>query len=217
MEASGNEEQFPLYHKNAEKLYTLIASDSGSLDSATNVSTSTNNLKPEEEELHSKIGFENCDKSLEDQRQFENRTRQNYLAEMNKKADGVTNDLPRLSKVNYVDGSGIFGAGLKNDGENNCFLNVIIQCLWNIQPVRYELSSISDSGHEHVGDPCIVCGLAEVFGKLSEASTSFRREIGSTTSLRTAIGKWSPHRDLFQEVCKENVEYLFYSCSQFNQ
>ena len=34
------------------------------------------------------------------------------------------------SKDNYEDSSGIFGVGLKNDiGENNCFLNAIIQVL----------------------------------------------------------------------------------------
>lgn len=34
------------------------------------------------------------------------------------------------SKVNYEDSSGIFGAGLKNDiDENSCFLNAIIQVL----------------------------------------------------------------------------------------
>ncbi|XP_061947507.1 uncharacterized protein LOC133670920 isoform X2 [Populus nigra] len=104
------------------------------------------------------------------------------------------------SKVNYEDSSGIFGAGLKNDvGENSCFLNAIIQCLWNVQLVRNELRSITDSGHEHVGDPCIVCGLAEVFGELSEASTRTRREIVSTTSLRLAISKYSPHRNSFLE------------------
>ncbi|XP_034915469.1 uncharacterized protein [Populus alba] len=104
------------------------------------------------------------------------------------------------SKVNYEDSSGIFGAGLKNDiDENSCFLNTIIQCLWNVQLVRNELCSITDSGHEHVGDPCIVCGLSEVFGELSEASTRTRREIVSTASLRLAISKNSPCGDSFQE------------------
>jgi hypothetical protein len=78
-----------------------------------------------------------------------------------------------------------------------------MQCLWNIQLVRNELCSITDSGHEHIGDPCIVCELAEVFGELNEASTCTRREIVSTTSLRLAISKCSPHRDSYQEVCKE--------------
>ncbi|KAJ6421596.1 hypothetical protein OIU84_028883 [Salix udensis] len=104
------------------------------------------------------------------------------------------------SKDNYEDSSGIFGVGLKNDiGENNCFLNAIIQCLWNVQLVRNELCSITDSGHEHIGDPCVVCELADVFGELSEASTRTRRETVSTTSLRLAISKCSPHRDRFQE------------------
>ncbi|KAJ6371282.1 hypothetical protein OIU77_001731 [Salix suchowensis] len=104
------------------------------------------------------------------------------------------------SKDNYEDSSGIFGVGLKNDiGENNCFLNAIIQCLWNVQLVRNELCSITDSGHEHIGDPCVVCELADVFGELSEASTRTRSETVSTTSLRLAISKCSPHRDRFQE------------------
>jgi hypothetical protein len=85
-----------------------------------------------------------------------------------------------------------------------------MQCLWNVQLVRNELRSITDSGHEHVGDPCIVCGLAEVFGELSEASTRTRREIVSTTSLRLAISKYSPHRNRFLEVCK-----VLYTSSTF--
>ena len=66
-------------------------------------------------------------------------------------------------------------------------------------------NSITDSGHEHVGDPCIVCGLSEVFGELREASTRTRREIVSTASLRLAISKNSPRGDSFQKVCKANV------------
>ncbi|KAJ6371281.1 hypothetical protein OIU77_001730 [Salix suchowensis] len=170
--AGGSQEHLPLDKENAEKDCHSIASDGGYSDFGIVVSTSTEDLKQMEEEHRSKIG------SKVPQKLF----------------------LKEEESGKSPSGSGMFGVGLKNDiGENNCFLNVIIQCLWNIQLVRNELCSITDSGHEHIGDPCVVCELAQVFGELSEASTRTRRETVSTTSLRLAISKCSPNRDSFQE------------------
>ncbi|KAJ6734777.1 UBIQUITIN SPECIFIC PROTEINASE [Salix purpurea] len=170
--AGGSQEHLPLDKENAEKDCHSIASDGGYSDFGIVVSTSTEDLKQMEEEHRSKIG------SKVPQKLF----------------------LKEEESGKSPSGSGMFGVGLKNYiGENNCFLNVIIQCLWNIQLVRNELCSITDSGHEHIGDPCVVCELAQVFGELSEASTRTRRETVSTTSLRLAISKCSPHRDSFQE------------------
>ncbi|XP_052304578.1 uncharacterized protein LOC7467868 isoform X3 [Populus trichocarpa] len=170
--AGGSQEHLPLDKENAEKVCHSIASDGGYSDFGIVVSTSTEDLKQMEEEHRSKIGSKVPQKSF----------------------------LKEEESGKSPSGSGIFGVVLKDDiGENNCILNVIIQCLWNIQLVRNELCSITDSGHEHIGDPCIVCELADVFGELNEASTCTRREIVSTTSLRLAISKCSPHRDSFQE------------------
>ncbi|KAG6741785.1 hypothetical protein POTOM_055064 [Populus tomentosa] len=170
--AGGSQEHLPLDKENAEKVCHSIASDGGCSDFGIVVSTSTEDLKQMEDEHRSKIGSKVPQKSF----------------------------LKEEDSGKSPSGSGIFGVVLTNDiGENNCFLNVIIQCLWNIQLVRNELCSITDSGHEHIGDPCIVCELAEIFGELSEASTRTRREIVSTTSLRLAISKCFAHRDSFQE------------------
>ncbi|KAF9663778.1 hypothetical protein SADUNF_Sadunf17G0087400 [Salix dunnii] len=169
--AGGSQEHLPLDKENVEKDCHSIASDGGYSDFGIVVSTSIEDLKQIEEEHRSKIGSKVPQKL--------------FLKEESGKSPS---------------GSGMFGVGLKNDiGENNCFLNVIIQCLWNIQLVRNELCRITDSGHEHIGDPCVVCELARVFGELSEASTRTRRETVSTTSLRFAISKCSPHMDRFQE------------------
>ncbi|KAJ6860826.1 hypothetical protein NC651_037032 [Populus alba x Populus x berolinensis] len=170
--AGGSQEHLHLDKENAEKVCHSIASDGGCSDFGIVVSPSTEDLKQMEDEHRSKIGSKVPQKSF----------------------------LKEEDSGKSPSGSGIFGVVLTNDiGENNCFLNVIIQCLWNIQLVRNELCSITDSGHEHFGDPCIVCELAEIFGELSEASTRTRREIVSTTSLRLAISKCFAHRDSFQE------------------
>ncbi|KAG2311533.1 hypothetical protein Bca52824_023090 [Brassica carinata] len=65
----------------------------------------------------------------------------------------------------------LFGTGLRNEvGEYNCFLNVIIQSLWNLGMFRAKFLRSSTLEHHHVGDPCIVCSLYEIFTALSAAS-----------------------------------------------
>ncbi|CAM8978231.1 unnamed protein product [Rhodiola kirilowii] len=95
---------------------------------------------------------------------------------------------------------GIFGTGLKNEiGEYNCFLNVIIQSLWHIRRFRDEFLSKSSSEHVHVGDPCVICALYDVFTSLSMASMETRRVV-APTSLRTALGNLYPDSNFFQEA-----------------
>ncbi|CAL5367971.1 unnamed protein product [Camellia sinensis] len=84
--------------------------------------------------------------------------------------------------------SEIFGPGLRNDaGENNCFLNVIVQSLWHLRKFRDKFLSRSTSMHVHVGDPCVVCALLETFNALSAASASMPKEPVSPINLRTAL------------------------------
>ncbi|PQQ08494.1 uncharacterized protein Pyn_19297 [Prunus yedoensis var. nudiflora] len=95
----------------------------------------------------------------------------------------------------------IFGTGLKNEvGEYNCFLNVIIQSLWHIRLFRDEFLRRSTSEHVHVGDPCVVCALYEIFTALTNASADMRREAVAPTSLRIALSNLYPESNFFQEA-----------------
>lgn len=54
--------------------------------------------------------------------------------------------------------------------------------------------------HVHVGDPCVVCALYEIFTALNIASTDMRREAVAPTSLRIALSNLYPDSNFFQEV-----------------
>ncbi|XWS48080.1 hypothetical protein CRYUN_Cryun13aG0041900 [Craigia yunnanensis] len=100
-----------------------------------------------------------------------------------------------------LDGSDVFGTGLQNEvGEYNCFLNVIIQSLWHLRRFRDEFLRGSTSDHVHVGDPCVVCALYEIFTALTIASTDARREPVAPTSLRIALSNLYPDSNFFQEA-----------------
>ncbi|XVF54239.1 hypothetical protein PTKIN_Ptkin05aG0164500 [Pterospermum kingtungense] len=95
----------------------------------------------------------------------------------------------------------VFGTGLQNEsGEYNCFLNVIIQSLWHLRRFRDEFLQRSTSDHVHVGDPCVVCALYEIFTALDIASTDARREPVAPTSLRIALSNLYPDSNFFQEA-----------------
>ncbi|XVF12010.1 hypothetical protein REPUB_Repub08aG0077800 [Reevesia pubescens] len=95
----------------------------------------------------------------------------------------------------------VFGTGLQNEvGEYNCFLNVIIQSLWHLRRFRDEFLRRSTSDHVHVGDPCVICALYEIFTALNIASTDARGEPVAPTSLRIALGNLYPDSNFFQEA-----------------
>ncbi|KAL9375231.1 hypothetical protein Peur_032110 [Populus x canadensis] len=99
-----------------------------------------------------------------------------------------------------VDGTDVFGTGLKNDiGDYNCFLNVIIQSLWHLRRFRDEFLSRSRSEHVHVGDPCAVCALYDILAAMSIVSMDTRREAVAPTSLRIALSNLYPNSNFFQE------------------
>ncbi|XP_039062565.1 uncharacterized protein LOC120207108 isoform X3 [Hibiscus syriacus] len=95
----------------------------------------------------------------------------------------------------------VFGTGLLNEvGEYNCFLNVIIQSLWHLRQFRDEFLRKSASDHAHVGDPCVVCALYEIFTTLNIASSDARREPVAPTSLRIALSNLYPDSNFFREA-----------------
>ncbi|CAI0549437.1 unnamed protein product [Linum tenue] len=103
--------------------------------------------------------------------------------------------------VGNENGIDVFGTGLQNDvGEYNCFLNVIIQSLWHLRRFRCEFMRRSISEHFHVGDPCVVCALYDIFSALSHASIDVRREAVAPTSLRLALSNLYPDSHFFQEA-----------------
>ncbi|KAG5234083.1 Inactive ubiquitin carboxyl-terminal hydrolase [Salix suchowensis] len=78
-----------------------------------------------------------------------------------------------LVATENVNGTDVFGTGLKNDiGEYNCFLNVIIQSLWHLRRFRDEFLSRSLLEHVHVGDPCVVCALYDILTAISMIALS---------------------------------------------
>ncbi|GER27122.1 ubiquitin carboxyl-terminal hydrolase-related protein [Striga asiatica] len=109
---------------------------------------------------------------------------------------------PCASRDEGVTDNGVddYGAGLKNEvGEYNCFLNVIIQSLWHLKRFRDEFLQRSSSEHVHVGDPCVICALYDIFIALGMISKDNRREPVAPTSLRVALSNLYPDSNFFQE------------------
>ncbi|PKU74290.1 uncharacterized protein LOC110094340 [Dendrobium catenatum] len=94
----------------------------------------------------------------------------------------------------------VYGTGLTNAiGEYNCFLNVIIQSLWHLRRFRDEFLMRS-SVHAHVGDPCVVCALHDIFVALNNASGDSQREAVTPTHLRIALSNLYPDSNFFQQA-----------------
>ncbi|KAG0460064.1 hypothetical protein HPP92_023192 [Vanilla planifolia] len=94
----------------------------------------------------------------------------------------------------------IYGTGLKNAvGEYNCFLNVIIQSLWHLRRFRDEFL-MGSSVHAHIGEPCVVCALYDIFNALKEATVNEQGEAVAPTRLRIALSNLYPDSNFFQEA-----------------
>ncbi|XP_077212791.1 uncharacterized protein LOC143858661 isoform X2 [Tasmannia lanceolata] len=103
--------------------------------------------------------------------------------------------------VKIESGKDVYGTGLKNEvGEYNCFLNVIIQSLWHLRRFREEFMRTSKSLHVHVGDPCVICALYDIFTALSITSAETQREAVAPTCLRIALSNLYPDSNFFQEA-----------------
>lgn len=95
----------------------------------------------------------------------------------------------------------MLGKGLQNEvGEYNCFLNVIIQSLWHLRRFREEFLAVASSPHVHVGDPCVVCALYNIFVALSSATIETSKEAVAPTSLRIALSTLYPESNFFQQA-----------------
>ncbi|KAF7130792.1 hypothetical protein RHSIM_Rhsim10G0031400 [Rhododendron simsii] len=108
--------------------------------------------------------------------------------------------LSTCSTSGTISGSDILNPGLRNDtGEYTCFVNVIVQTFWNLRKFREAFVSRATPKHVHIGDPCVVCALKEIFTALSEASANKEKEAISPTSLRNALIKLNPDSNIFRE------------------
>eukprot|EP01114_Cavostelium_apophysatum_P014332 TRINITY_DN3689_c0_g1_i4.p1 TRINITY_DN3689_c0_g1~~TRINITY_DN3689_c0_g1_i4.p1 ORF type:complete len:590 (+),score=108.12 TRINITY_DN3689_c0_g1_i4:1276-3045(+) len=88
--------------------------------------------------------------------------------------------------------------GLENKtGENNCFLNVVIQSLYHLDPFR-NLFLSSESNHLHSGngsdESCIFCALAIIFAQFEYGE----QETLTPISLRRAMSALFVKEDRFQ-------------------
>lgn len=54
--------------------------------------------------------------------------------------------------------------------------------------------------HGHVGDPCVVCALYDIFTDLRKASEGGLSDAVAPTSLRIALSNLYPDSKFFQEV-----------------
>ncbi|XP_021593186.1 uncharacterized protein LOC110600623 isoform X2 [Manihot esculenta] len=108
---------------------------------------------------------------------------QNLPLEVN--SAGVSPNEVAIKSVNETD---VVGAGLQNDS------------LWHLRRFREEFLQRSASEHVHVGEPCVVCALYDIFTALTTASTDMLREAVAPTSLRIALSNLYPDSNFFQEA-----------------
>lgn len=72
--------------------------------------------------------------------------------------------------------------------------------MWHLRRFRDEFLGRSLAEHVHVGDPCVVCALYNIFLALSMVSQDNRREPVAPTSLRAALSNLYPDSNFFQEA-----------------
>ncbi|XP_024367798.1 uncharacterized protein [Physcomitrium patens] len=94
-----------------------------------------------------------------------------------------------------------FGKGLRNEiGQYNCFLNVVIQSLWHLRRFREELLADTSTQHVHIGSPCVVCALRDIFlGLDAPIHNSSSRDAVAPIALRVALSALYPDSDLFKQ------------------
>ncbi|KAK1313033.1 hypothetical protein QJS10_CPA06g00634 [Acorus calamus] len=134
-----------------------------------------------------------------------------FQADLQKAVDQSLGNILKGTEVPEI--KDVIGTGLKNDvGEYNCFLNVIIQSLWQLKQFRDAYLRTSKS-HLHIGDPCVVCALYDIFTALSLASADVQKEPVAPTSLRIALSKLYPESNFFQQAqmndASEVLEVIF--------
>lgn len=105
---------------------------------------------------------------------------------------GQIHGLTPAPSVEITDKAGI--KGLNNDvGLNHCFLNVVIQSLWQVAAFRERLISL-DYTHVHKNNPCVFCALRTIFTNFEFAESS----IIPPDALRNAMAELYRDQNRFQ-------------------
>ncbi|GMP27330.1 hypothetical protein CsSME_00003370 [Camellia sinensis var. sinensis] len=134
------------------------------------VAARADELGLQEEELKHEIGHDVEERKLEEkleyQRQIAEEDKRTNLAKQNKHAvASIAEEVEEMDVACSTD----LGPGLRNVGENNCFINVIVQSLWHLRTFRGKFLRRSTPAHAHIKDRCIVCELHGIFTALREA------------------------------------------------
>ncbi|ESR33157.1 hypothetical protein CICLE_v100070361mg, partial [Citrus x clementina] len=86
------------------------------------------------------------------------------------------------------------------NGTTDSFVNMIVKSLWHLKEFREEFRKKRKTIHNHIGDPCIVCALYDMFAALSTACEDNRVEVPSAPpSLRVALTTYSYDKN----ICKQ--------------
>ncbi|CAL5369154.1 unnamed protein product [Camellia sinensis] len=172
-----------------EQVHFPVSYDGDYPSSEIVVAARADELGLQEEELKHEIEHDveerKLKEKLEYQRQIEEEDKHTNLAKQNK--DAVASIAAELEEMDVACSTDL-GPGLRNDGENNCFINVIVQSLWHLRTFRGKFLRRSTPAHVHIKDPCIVCELHGIFTALREAKEG--DDAVSPTTLRIALSKW---------------------------
>lgn len=81
------------------------------------------------------------------------------------------------------------------------YVYVVMQSLWNLREFREEFTSRLLSNHKHIGIPCAVCSLYDIFAALSIATADNRGETVAPKPLVIALR--TGYENTFLEVCTQ--------------
>jgi hypothetical protein len=91
--------------------------------------------------------------------------------------------------------SEILNKGLDNKfGENNCFLNVVIQSLWHLKDFRNNFKKQEKHVHSKEANSCIFCALEVIFTQFDYSEN----ESLPPTALREALSQVFVSQERFQ-------------------
>ncbi|MCO5573202.1 hypothetical protein L7F22_026969 [Adiantum nelumboides] len=72
--------------------------------------------------------------------------------------------------------------------------------LWHLHKFRQEILGISSMHHVHMGDPCVVCALRDIFVGLNSPVSEMSKDAIAPTTLRLALSNLYSQKDFFQEA-----------------
>ncbi|CAL5369163.1 unnamed protein product [Camellia sinensis] len=202
LQVTQGDELYVPQEETEEQVHFPVSYDGDYPSSEIVVAARADELGLQEEELKHEIEHDveerKLKEKLEYQRQIAEEDKHTNLAKQNK--DAVASTAEELEEMDVACSTDL-GPGLRNVGENNCFINVIVQSLWHLRKFRGKFLRRSTSAHVHIKDPCIVCELHGIFTALREAKEG--DDAVSPTTLRIALSKWQDCN--FQEGQKNDA------------